>query len=170
MKLDIAGIARQDGASAEFAFSEQMPPFTFGGLDYAFAAPVRFEGKIVNQHDFLEMTGRLQTVLQLHCARCLSPFEYPLDVEFEEEFARTGDPDHPDRRVFEGDVLLVDPLVEEYVLSEIPLEQLCTPTCKGLCPVCGMNLNEGDCSCQSESADRNPFSVLKSLLNEDEEV
>jgi uncharacterized protein len=55
------------------------------------------------------------------------------------------------------------PLIREFALLEIPISPICKPDCKGLCPVCGENLNETDCGHRPESND-SPFAVLKDLL------
>jgi uncharacterized protein len=57
----------------------------------------------------------------------------------------------------------LQPLLREYALLEIPIKPICRPDCKGLCPVCGENLNETDCGHRPEESD-SPFSTLKNLL------
>jgi len=57
----------------------------------------------------------------------------------------------------------LSPLVREYMLLDIPIKPLCSTDCKGLCPVCGENLNETQCGHTTESIDPR-LAVLKSLL------
>jgi uncharacterized protein len=54
------------------------------------------------------------------------------------------------------------PLVREYMLLDIPMKPLCRPDCKGLCPVCGQNLNDSTCQHQVDEIDPR-LSVLKEL-------
>jgi uncharacterized protein len=56
----------------------------------------------------------------------------------------------------------LEPLLREYALLEIPISPLHSPDCKGLCPVCGENLNKTDCGHRPEPD--SPFAVLKDLL------
>jgi uncharacterized protein len=56
----------------------------------------------------------------------------------------------------------LEPLLREYALLEFPISPICKPECKGLCPVCGENLNKADCGHRPETY--SPFSVLKDLL------
>ena len=57
----------------------------------------------------------------------------------------------------------LDELLREDILLDLPSKYLCSPDCKGLCPKCGKNLNEGDCGCDRKEIDPR-LEVLKSLL------
>jgi uncharacterized protein len=59
----------------------------------------------------------------------------------------------------------LQPLIREYALLEIPIKPVCKPTCKGLCSVCGEDLNKTDCG-HKDVAEESPFSALKDLLGE----
>lgn len=80
------------------------------------------------------------------CVRCLVEFKQPLDVDFSELYAFTP------RSVTESGLILpedahidLEPLVREYMLIEIPISPLCREDCKGLCSICGEDLNEVTC-------------------------
>ncbi|HQP29583.1 MAG TPA: DUF177 domain-containing protein, partial [Syntrophales bacterium] len=60
------------------------------------------------------------------------------------------------------DTLDLDPIVYEQILLQIPLKILCREDCRGLCPHCGANLNDGPCRCPEEAVDGR-FSALKKL-------
>ena len=55
--------------------------------------------------------------------------------------------------VVPDETLDVDELVTEDILLDLPSKFLCSPDCKGLCPRCGKDLNEGDCGCRREDVD-----------------
>jgi uncharacterized protein len=102
----------------------------------------------------------------LECARCLTDFDHELDWEFTELYAFNK------KSVSESDLLLpedqhidLQPLMREYALLEIPINPICKPNCKGLCFVCGQNLNEADCG-HRDLTEESPFSGLKDLLDE----
>jgi uncharacterized protein len=65
----------------------------------------------------------------------------------------------------ETGIIDLAPVLREYFLLEIPISPLCRPDCKGLCPICGNNLNESTCNHDDESGDPR-FSSLKKLLEE----
>jgi uncharacterized protein len=80
------------------------------------------------------------------CVRCLADFLQPLRTEFDELYAFT------DRSVSDSGLILPEdanvdlgPLVREYLLLEVPISPLCKPDCKGLCAVCGADLNNTTC-------------------------
>jgi len=102
----------------------------------------------------------------LECDRCLNDFEQELNWDFAELFAFN------EKSVSESDLLLpkdqqidLQPLIREYALLEIPTKPVCKPTCKGLCAVCGEDLNKRDCG-HKDIVDESPFSALKDLLGE----
>lgn len=104
--------------------------------------------------------------LDLECVRCLSTFESALDFEITELYAFSR------RSITDSGLLLpedahidLQPLVRDYALLEEPIKPICKPDCKGLCPVCGEDLNQTDCGHSNQSGD-SPFSTLKDLLNQ----
>ena len=80
------------------------------------------------------------------CARCLNEYDQSLATEFSDLYAFDG------RSTTESDLILHDdanidlePLIREYLLIEMPINGVCKPECKGLCPVCGEDLNLFPC-------------------------
>jgi uncharacterized protein len=118
--------------------------------------------------------GRLCGEATLLCARCLDPVTVPLDVELEEIFTPTIDvltgrsllSEEEDRALWidERHILDLSEVVRQDVLLALPMHALCTEECRGLCPVCGQNLNQGSCSCAPEPDPR--WVALLDLLKE----
>lgn len=84
--------------------------------------------------------------VQTACTRCLDEFFLPVKAEFEELF------EFPSRQREDTDLVLpmdgyidLGPLFREYLILATPIKHLCKPDCKGLCVVCGANLNETTC-------------------------
>jgi uncharacterized protein len=101
----------------------------------------------------------------LDCVRCLTNFQQPLDFNFTELYAFSQ------RHITDSGLLVPEdghldltPLMREYLLLEVPMRPLCREDCKGLCPICGGNLNESTCSHDTDSGDPR-LAVLKSLLD-----
>jgi uncharacterized protein len=105
--------------------------------------------------------GQFSTELEAECARCLEPFPLALDVPMEEIFSFSPAAD-PIYFIDEGWLDLRKPLREQIMLA-MPMHLLCCPECKGLCPNCGQNLNDGPCQCNVEEVDPR-LAVLKKLL------
>ena len=92
----------------------------------------------------------------------------PFEQEFSERFEKNVDPDG-EIYSFSGEELDLSDLVRDTILLNMDNYVLCKEDCRGLCPVCGCDLNTVQCSCEHEAKD-NPFSKLKALFNEDKEV
>jgi len=110
---------------------------------------------------------RMQSTLLSECARCLSGFQQPLQVDFTELYAFSRDAMTDSGLLLPEDGHInLGPLVREYMLLDVPINPLCTPDCKGLCPICGENLNETLCNHPEEAIDPR-LAVLKSLLDQE---
>ena len=101
----------------------------------------------------------------LNCVRCLTDFEHEFDWSFTELYAFDKRSETESGLIIPEDAHLdLADLLREYALLEIPINTVCKPDCKGLCPQCGQNLNEKDCGHRPEQSD-SPFAVLKDLLD-----
>lgn len=116
--------------------------------------------------------ARLQSTTADRCSRCLEPLNVPVELNFEEEYfatvdAGTGMPiELPDDEeaflIDERQTLELGEAIRQYHFAARPLQNLCRPDCKGLCPACGKNLNLGPCDCPKETTDTR-LSVLSRL-------
>jgi uncharacterized protein len=63
----------------------------------------------------------------------------------------------------EGDEIDLDEIIRENIYLSIPVQPLCSEACRGLCPFCGKDLNEGDCTCLQQRADPRfrPLEILR---------
>jgi len=105
----------------------------------------------------IRLRGRLSAGLELQCARCLEPVKQDVDREFELLYRPLGaDAGRDELSVtaaeaeigyYQGDGVLLEDVLREQVLLALPLKVTCREDCKGLCPHCGKNLNEEQCSC-----------------------
>ncbi len=114
--------------------------------------------------------GTLATSVETECARCTEPFYKATSIELEDIISLPGAALTQEKpvRVTEDGWADLSPLIREYAWIELPVNPLCSPECRGLCPECGGNLNKGECKCvQSEPIDPR-WEVLRSLLDEDE--
>jgi uncharacterized protein len=123
----------------------------------------------------LHIKGRVQADPELECSRCLKVFSYHIDTELnitlapEKTLGTT--PEHEldrselDVEFYQGDKIEPLDLVKEQLLISVPMVPLHLPDCKGLCAVCGTDLNETDCGCKKDNgAEFGTFSALKDLL------
>lgn len=126
-------------------------------LDFRFAGPVHVELEAQQVLRDVLVNGQVKGMVAHECRRCLEPVSTPV-VEDLSMFFQAGVPEEqaeaeevyalPER----GDLDLA-PAVREQVALAVPQFALCREDCRGLCPKCGRNLNEGDCDCVSEEVD-----------------
>lgn len=105
------------------------------------------------------VSGSTALSVELTCARCLKEFRKTVEADFSEEFSRTPDGDQFPAE--ETRIELTDMLRSVLVLA-LPDRPLHSPDCKGLCPVCGQDLNERPHTHPEPAQPKeNPFSALK---------
>jgi uncharacterized protein len=145
--------------------------------EYRARGPLHLEGDFekVEQRVLFGAHGRID--LTAPCGRCLASVAVDVPLDFQMTFVpreklegvgERGDA-HDQRRSpraagsfgtedvneesYAGKVIDVDPVVREQVLLALPSYPVCQESCKGLCPVCGANLNERDCGCDRHVPD-----------------
>ncbi|HOT30989.1 MAG TPA: DUF177 domain-containing protein [Petrotogaceae bacterium] len=139
-----------------------------------FLDPISVSLEVRKSGDGIIAKGRVKTLLGLHCSRCLKKMEQSIDETFnsvyvsslfEEKGLKTEHLESLDDTFFyDGSILdLTDRVIEAIILS-VQEKPLCSQECKGLCPVCGTDLNENPqhICCEKEIDPR--FEVLNKLL------
>ncbi|MEW5938115.1 MAG: YceD family protein [Chloroflexota bacterium] len=113
----------------------------------------------------LLLTGQFRAELDLQCARCLRDFAQTVQWDITELFA-FNEKSLTDSELLVPEDAQIDiaPFVRDYALTEIPINPVCKPDCKGLCPTCGQDLNQKDCGHRADQND-SPFASLKDLFN-----
>ena len=123
----------------------------------------------------IHISGRVQAGPELECSRCLKSFVYTIDTALDIDLAPVNAmgtaPEHElaggelDMEFYQGEELEPLDYVKEQLLISIPMVPVHSPDCKGLCPVCGTDLNNADCGCSKDKRDEfGAFSVLKDLF------
>jgi uncharacterized protein len=97
--------------------------------------------------------GEVRARFSVPCARCLEPASVEVRAPFATTFVPSGAGeakgagDDPDLATYDGDEIDLQELVRQQVVLGVPISTLCRPDCKGLCPQCGKELNQGPCGC-----------------------
>jgi uncharacterized protein len=133
-----------------------------------------FKGEARLAGDGMRLTGHLHGDIAPACARCLEAIPMAVDKDLDllyQPESVLGESAEVEIHAPDTDVgFFSDPGVDvaevarEQVLLALPMQPLCRPDCRGLCPRCGTNLNSGTCSCPPPADDR--WSALKSLRKE----
>lgn len=121
--------------------------------------------------DRAKLTGSVSLVLEAYCGRCLTKVETPLELRFERTVFSpdTQGDEADDMGYMDGFSLDMERLVQNEVLINWPEKILCREDCKGICPVCGRNRNEGECGCDTFVPDPR-MAVIQDIFNKSKEV
>lgn len=137
---------------------------------------IAVEGKVNKvDHQNIFVSIKFRAPVSFICDNCLEAFERNIDEEFTLLYTRDSEtPIMDDEEVVHflsantQEIDLTTGIREGLTLA-IPMRVLCSDGCKGICPGCGVNLNEERCTCKHESMDPR-WEGLKKLLNEDSRV
>ena len=144
---------------------------SLGSFDVSFASPLEIRATSIEKGK-ARVTGKAGMSFEATCDRCLKPAEVKLSIDFEREVC-SPDFDFSEeeelRDFMEGFQLDVDSLLYDEITINWPVKILCREDCKGLCPVCGHDLNEGDCGCDTFVPDPR-MAALKDIFETTKEV
>ncbi len=159
-----------EGLTLEFA--QDLDLFDRGAASTSFTAVLSIKQ---TGEGMLHVSGRIQAAPVLECSRCLERFPFGIDTELSIDLAPVGslatDGEHElvsgelDMEFYGGDEIEPVDIIKEQLLISIPMVPLHSPDCKGLCSICGADLNKTECGHQRNApGDFGAFSALKDLL------
>ena len=124
----------------------------------------------------LEVTGKAEIISSAPCDRCLEPVVTVFDLNISRitkgnvtDESEVESEDLDEANYIDGYTLDVDQLVGSEILIGWPTKILCSEDCKGICNVCGQNLNQGTCNCEDTSLDPR-MSVIRDVFKNFKEV
>jgi len=143
-----------EGLTADVPVMAEWLAAACPGLD-ARPAPsgLAFRGRLSKSGSDYLLRGKLEGGLETPCARCLEPARVVIDATVTVTYVSNDagraelEDDDPDVVVFAGGDIDVDDEVRDEISLAMPQSALCTPNCRGLCPVCGGNRNLVPCDC-----------------------
>jgi len=132
----------------------ENPSFEF------FVGPMNVALKIIRSGLRLMVTGSVSYRARLECAICACEYECDFDEPLAAEFLSCDDDveksggktDCEERGGLRGNWLDLLPMVRDAIHLAVPIAPRCRPDCRGLCPVCGADLNKGECGCTLATA------------------
>ena len=171
MTIDVSTILKELGGKIDINGDVEMSDTNFLGEMYHFNEPVKVSGSVSNNGKSLILKANCTGHMTTQCARCMKDIVVDIDFDIDENLAQDDGSVSSDDDVilFEDVKIDIDDIVANNFLMNVEGKYLCSEDCKGLCPVCGKDLNEGDCGCDTTYI--NPkFESLRSLFKCDEEV
>ena len=169
--------------SSSFSGLLELEALAIGPDTLTFAEPLPWAVSIMNTGEgSLLVSGVISGEARTACARCLEPFDLPLEGEVEGWIFLADPGDDLPEEMDEDEYVVLDErrgadigaFLQAALVLDMPMVPLHDDECKGLCPTCGHNLNEGPCGCGQVEPDpdferaANPFAALKDYRFEDE--
>jgi len=149
MLLDIKSVRVNPGASLPFSYSLDLSALDFFG-ETLLKRPVQVEGEIRNRAGMLECRATVQAEVDTLCARCLTPLRVPVTVQIRQPLDEDlQDEENDEILPIVGGQVDMDDIATQALVLRLDRVYLCSPDCKGLCPHCGANLNDGPCACEN---------------------
>lgn len=157
MKIKIDEIT-EEGLSFDLTEEGKSIGELAGAARFSIVSPVVAHIEMRRSGVNIDIDGTLGAKVSLVCSRCLKDFEFPIESGFTNRL-ELGSPgqreveltkDEIEVTFFEGKELDTSLIIMEQISLELPIKPLCSEDCRGLCPECGVNLNEGLCECRRE--------------------
>ena len=175
MLVNLTDVFTNEGQVQERTVSYDADTFTSqsGTFSIKESSPVALRLSNIGQSKAL-VQGTAKLTFALACDRCLQDVDYTFDLSFDNEVVSPDyagdDTDEMDSLEFmEGYHLNVDELVNNELLLDWPMKILCKDDCKGICRICGKNLNDGECGCDDFVPDPR-MAAIKDLFHANKEV
>ena len=149
-----------------FDESFQAGQIDFSGEDLEQGSPLQAAGSaelLLHTGGEVRIQGRYTVEMTAQCDRCLGRARFPLDESFDLFYRPMGeiareeevaiDEGESEIGFYEGGGMELEDVLRERVLLALPMQRVCSETCRGICPVCGKNRNDGACECKPETTD-----------------
>jgi len=157
----------------KIVFDENIAPGIVDlGQEVEQKTPVKAAGRaeLIREHrgaretvEDIRLVGRFSTDVEVRCARCLEPVGESVAQDFDLLYRPLGvDAGRDEAAIsladteigyYQGEGLLLEDVLKEQILLALPVKQVCSAGCKGLCPHCGRNLNVESCDCVNTISD-----------------
>jgi len=175
LKISLEEIPEEGALSVDFLESESELNKLFGkgkDGDFSFDSPAKGSFRLSRKGEAVFVGLNIEGIARARCSHCLAVFEQQIDIssnvslfpeETEEETKELDlSREEVDKNFYAGNSIDLEELLCEEIALFLPFNPRCSDNCKGLCPSCGKNLNEGKCGC-GDASRGNSFAALKGL-------
>jgi uncharacterized protein len=143
------------------------------GLEEPFFDKVNISLNLQKLHNQIVLETELHLNARFECDRCISDFNTTLESRYHTVYLFGNHPEEDNESInvtylrADASEIVLDNDIRDYALLAVPMKKLCKDNCKGLCPECGKNLNEGSCDCKDREIDPKwlPLKELKNKID-----
>ncbi len=169
MKLDAAKFERRPGKIFDIDQEGHLDSLDYKGISLKLDSPVHLKGEAFFRDDTVYLSAETKARIVRRCSRCSKEMVVEVtrrdDIEFKKG-EQEGERLSAELFVYgySGKQIQLLPLLSSLIVSSLDPKPLCKPDCAGVCPRCGANLNQEECSCQEEKTIDPRLAKLKELL------
>lgn len=164
MLFELKSVFQNEGEEKKVNYKLDIADIDIDGV-FPFRTPIDVTATAKNRASLVSLTIRACFSYSRSCDRCSTDFTREMDMLFEHKLAQTLVDDGNDDYIETPDFKLeLDDIVISDILLSLPQKNLCKDDCKGLCQICGKDLNEGDCSCDKREIDPR-LEMLKQFMD-----
>ena len=116
-------------------------------ISKSLSTPIAIKGIVENRAGIVTLTYDCSFSLDLTCDRCLKEFNREYAYKFKHTLIQATNTDNDEYIICPDNTLDLNELAISDLLLQLPTKILCREDCRGLCYVCGQDLNEGECNC-----------------------
>lgn len=157
MTINISEILANPSVVREFKVEPEFNKLKLKRNSYSVSRKEPFVLTVSKEEEKLHIKGETEIALMMPCDRCLEEVEivFPIRIDYRWNPGRQsdGDGDVDEVTFMDGCILDIDKLVSDEIVVALPTKVLCKEDCKGLCSVCGTNLNYDTCDCDRQVLD-----------------
>ena len=163
MVVDLKHIFVKDNSSLPLKYALDLSHIDYMG-EYPLKKPVEIAGEITNKASLVRLEAEITFEFDASCDRCGTRTAKKHTLKVSKSLATSIEGEESDTIITVPDMKLdLDELIYTETVTNLPMKHLCDENCKGMCPKCGKNLNEGECGCSKKEIDPR-LSALADLL------
>ena len=160
MRCSVKDILVNDGDTTEISGSIEYETLENNGDIITFITPIEFSGELRNDNGDINVKGEIEFEYKVKCHRCGEEFTSSLKCDVEEIYSAIQT---DSSYLLKGDEIDLKDMIIDNIHLNLPIKFLCKDDCKGVCTICGTNLNYKSCNCKKTETDPR-LSVLTELL------
>lgn len=169
--LDLTPILETPGASIDVAGVIPASEFVVGAVEFKVHDGFHYDLSASHTGDGILVSGTVRADVSVPCSRCLEEFDSVLGGDVSLYYVFESEDERDDEvEVLVGTSLDVQSIVWSTLTESAPFAPVCDEACKGICPICGTDLNAGSCECDMESVEDSPFAALRGMFDDGDET
>lgn len=176
MLINLMDVLTSEGKTEEKQIALEKSSFSYQGREYLIQESKPLVLKLCNLEDGKAgLQGQTRFRILMPCDRCLKDVTVDIQISFDrqvyapERTAELSEEEQDEQNFMEGCQLNIEQLINNEIMLNWPTKVLCREDCRGICSVCGKDLNNGECGCDTFVPDPR-MAKIKDIFHAGKEV